>query len=97
MTDKEILDIVLREMTFYGQAYRMSWAEFDGRTLRSQLNSIEAWAKDPDRDPNFCEGSDFYNDMLEDLGFEREDGKPNREERIRLEIEAYEKEISTNS
>ena len=40
-----ILDIVLREMRAVGAAWRMDWSDFDGRTLRDQLNDIAEWAE----------------------------------------------------
>ena len=57
MRDKEVLEVVLREMTAIGHGWRASWADFDGRTLRDQLNDIAKWAKNPDGD--YTKGSDF--------------------------------------
>ncbi len=45
MEAKDVLIIVLREMTALGRGWRMDWSDFDGRTLRHQLNGIEEWAE----------------------------------------------------
>jgi len=45
MTTEQILEVTLREMTAYGEAWRMDWSGFDGRTLLNQLNRIETWAR----------------------------------------------------
>ncbi len=42
----EVLKVVLREMTAIGTGWRMNWSDFDGRTLRDQLNALESWAVD---------------------------------------------------
>lgn len=57
MTDKEILTIVLREMTAIGQGWRLDWSDFDGRTLRDQLNSLASWAEEGKGD--YTEGTEF--------------------------------------
>ena len=44
MEAQEVLDIVLREMVAIGEGWRCDWGGFDGRSLRSQLNSIAKWA-----------------------------------------------------
>lgn len=44
-TSDEILTIVLREMKAVGTAWRLDWSDFDGRTLRDQLDSLAAWAE----------------------------------------------------
>ena len=62
MDPREVLKIVLREMTAYGQAYRIDWSEFDGRSLRNELNAIEQWARDAldyaDM-PEYTKGTEF--------------------------------------
>ena len=55
MDTDRILEIVLREMTAYGQGYRLDWSDFDGRTLRDQLNRIRDWAIRAKTDPNIFE------------------------------------------
>lgn len=62
MKADKVLEIVLREMTAYGIAYRTDWSEFDGRTLRDQLDDIEKWAKkalDSNDEIGYTEGTDF--------------------------------------
>ena len=70
--DKEakILDIVLREIRAIGQGWRMDWNDFDGRTLRSQINGIAAWAGRARTDPNTPE----YTDGTEFLKHQEEGG-----------------------
>lgn len=65
MDEKQILEIVIREMRAYGNAWRTSWAGFDGRTLRDQLNGIAAWAaSSPTED--YTEGTEFYKEIEEE-------------------------------
>ena len=45
MKTEKVLEIVLREMTAYGAAYRLDWSDFDGRTLRNQLARLADWAE----------------------------------------------------
>ncbi len=62
MTDTEILVIVLREICAYGRAWRYDWSEFDGRTLRAQLDELATWAESRMKDhvlSDFREGSIF--------------------------------------
>ena len=44
MDAKDVLVIVLREMTAYGQGWRNDWYNFDGRQLRKQLGKLADWA-----------------------------------------------------
>lgn len=46
MDAKQVLEIVLREMTAIGQGWRTDWSEFDGRTLRLQLDKISKFANE---------------------------------------------------
>ena len=62
MKSEKVLEIVLREMNAYGAGWRMNWSDFDGRSLRSQLNEIskfadKALASETDIDYNW--GSEF--------------------------------------
>ena len=62
MTDREILEVVLREMTAYGRAWRSNWSGFDGRTLKHQLNRIADWAHKAigtREESDFIEGTEF--------------------------------------
>ena len=62
MTDREILEVVLREMTAYGRGWRKNWSGFDGRTLKHQLNSIAEWAQEAIRtreESNFTGGTEM--------------------------------------
>ena len=63
MNAEDILTVVLREMTATGKAWRLDWSDFDGRTLRAQLNALANWAEDRLRNPNhegeFAEGTEF--------------------------------------
>jgi len=64
MTDREILEVVLREMTAYGRRWRSNWSGFDGRTLRDQLNGIANWANnaiETREKSDFVKGTDFEN------------------------------------
>ena len=45
MDAKDVLVIVLREMTAYGQGWRNDWGNFDGRQLRKQLKKLAEWAE----------------------------------------------------
>lgn len=58
MTHEEKLAVVIREMLQIGYAWRMNWNDFDGRTLRDQLEGIASWAAKGDGD--YHEGSDFH-------------------------------------
>lgn len=44
------LKIVARELSALGQYYRNDWSDFDGRTLRDQLQGIAIWMAIPDTD-----------------------------------------------
>jgi len=44
MTANAVLLITLREMCAIGHGWRMDWNDFDGRTLRDQLEALAAWA-----------------------------------------------------
>ncbi len=62
METEKILAIVLREMTAYGYGWRLDWNDFDGRTLRNQLNSLNAWATDAldgETDDEYTDGTRF--------------------------------------
>jgi len=62
MDTDNILKIVLREMRAYGQGFRI--AEFlDGRMVRRELNALAQWAEDPNRAPNYTDGTDFLKDQ----------------------------------
>lgn len=37
----DVPEVSLEAMRALGQAYRDDWSEFDGRTLRDQLNELE--------------------------------------------------------
>lgn len=45
MNSGQVLEIVLREMQAIGAGWRANWADFDGRTLRDQLNALADWAR----------------------------------------------------
>ena len=62
---REVLLVVLREMEAFGNGWRMDWSEFDGRTLRNQLDSLSKWAYQRLQGedlPEFKRGSEFYNE-----------------------------------
>ena len=44
MKAEKVLKIVNREMCAYGDGWRADWSDFDGRTLRSQLDSVASWS-----------------------------------------------------
>jgi len=56
--DTTKLETVLREMQAYGLGWRMFWGDFDGRTLRDQLNSLADWARG-DGEKDYTEGTEF--------------------------------------
>jgi len=58
MTEKEILNNVLREMTAIGRGWRSDWSDFDGRTLRAQLDDIKNWACDNPTE-EYTQGTEF--------------------------------------
>lgn len=60
MDEGKVLKIVLREMTAYGRGWRMNWSWFDGRYLRDQLDSLEAWAQRA-LEPEVAIGDKDYN------------------------------------
>jgi hypothetical protein len=71
MDTKKVLDIVLREMNAYGQAWRLDWSDFDGRSLRGQLSSIATWADEAvmiDGDCDYTSGTEFLAEMTESVG-----------------------------
>lgn len=45
MNEKNVIEIMGRELAAIGQYYRNDWSDFDGRTLRSQLAGLAAWGK----------------------------------------------------
>ena len=63
--------IASREIGLIGEAWRMSWSDFDGRWLRDQLDSIANWL-DAALDGELLEectfGTDFHTEHLEELG-----------------------------
>jgi hypothetical protein len=40
MKMSELLEMIKRELTALGRGWRMDYSDFDGRTLRNQLNYI---------------------------------------------------------
>lgn len=59
---RRVLDTVLREMTAYGDGWRADWSDFDGRTLRAQLESLEEWATealDGETESDYTRGTEF--------------------------------------
>ena len=66
MVIDKILEVVLREMRAYGTGWRINWVDFDGRSLRFQLDSIAEWAekaKSGEIDKEYTSGSDFEKDQ----------------------------------
>ena len=65
---EKILDVVLREMCAYGDAYRLDWSDFDGRDLRRQLHHLAEWAKEKkssgDRNVDYNAGTLFLEGTL---------------------------------
>lgn len=45
MDAKKVVEIMGRELGAIGQFYRNDWSDFDGRSLRSQLNELASWGK----------------------------------------------------
>ena len=68
MNEAKILDVVLREIQAVGQAWRLDWNDFDGRTLRSQMEAIASWAARARANPGtpeYTEESDALKEMKE--------------------------------
>lgn len=64
---KAILEIVLREAAAIGEGWRYDWSDFDGRSLRSQMDELVAWARKSQAGPpivNFIEGTEFRDRQL---------------------------------
>ncbi len=66
--EKEIIEILCREMRAYGNAWRMDWSDFDGRQLLSQLGSLAIWAENSLKleegdDFNYVDGTEFLEYM----------------------------------
>ena len=62
MDTKKVLDIVIREMGAYTQAWRLDWSDFDGRYLSKQMSELADWAKEAEasaEDSDYTGGSDF--------------------------------------
>lgn len=59
MDKKEIL---IRELIALGQYWRNDWSDFDGRTLKSQLDYICHWYSQ-DKEPDFTSFSDQLNEQ----------------------------------
>ena len=62
MTPEKVLEIVRREMTAIGTGWRMDWSDFDGRTLRSQLDSLDSFAEkalESEIEIDYTEGKSF--------------------------------------
>ena len=67
MKPEKVLEILRREMVAIGWAWRGNWGDFDGRTLRNQLNSLDDWAKKAllsETDITCQEGTDFLNGRM---------------------------------
>lgn len=66
MDADQVLEIVLREMCAIGRGWRQDWIDFDGRTLRAQLDCIADWAQGAlgsDCHENFIDGTQFEKDQ----------------------------------
>lgn len=59
--------VVAQEMMQFAHGWRTSWADFDGRTLRLQLQGLYDWAFDPKGD--FRLGSQFHFDQLMECSY----------------------------
>jgi hypothetical protein len=68
MEASDVLKIVLREMTAYGTGWRCNWSDFDGRTLRNQLDSLAEWAESAlrsERPVDFTRGTEHYRELCQ--------------------------------
>ena len=65
MTESEVIKILCREIRAYGLAWRLDWSDFDGRSLRDQLNFLASWAERNDGS-NFTDGTEFL--KAKDIG-----------------------------
>ena len=63
MNAERVLEIVCREMCKIGSGWRISWGDFDGRTLRAQLDELDKWAGKAlkgETDEEYTGGTEFY-------------------------------------
>lgn len=62
MDADRVLAVVCREMCAIGAGWRKDWSDFDGRTLRGQLDDLSKWAEGAlaiPGDTDFTEGTQF--------------------------------------
>lgn len=78
MNADEVLAITMREIRMIGEGWRVSWAHFDGRTLRSQLDDIARWARaalDSESRLDCTEGTEFYVRQWVECGSSEEEAR----------------------
>lgn len=65
MNAEKVVEIMGRELGAIGQYYRNDWSDFDGRTLRSELNELAQWGAGAVKGEGALDFTDFT-DMLAD-------------------------------
>ena len=45
MKAEKVIEIMGRELRAIGKYYRNDWSDFDGRSLRSQLENLASWGE----------------------------------------------------
>jgi hypothetical protein len=71
MNSKKILDIVKREMSAFGEAWRVDYSGFRGEMINQQIESLNNFienAEQSDEELNFTEGTDFKNRNYKNMG-----------------------------
>lgn len=71
MIAEDIIQSMRRELNALGQYYRNDWSDFDGRTLRSQLNQLTDWSIRvvDDKAEDFTEFTELLEDQSQERGY----------------------------
>ena len=71
MIAEDIIQSMRRELNALGQYYRNDWSDFDGRTLRSQLNQLTNWSIKAidDKVEDFTEFTELLEDQSQERGY----------------------------
>lgn len=71
MIAEDIIQSMRRELNALGQYYRNDWSDFDGRTLRSQLNQLTNWSIRvvDDKVEDFTEFTELLEDQSQERGY----------------------------
>lgn len=71
MIAEDIIQSMRRELNALGQYYRNDWSDFDGRTLRSQLNQLTNWSIRvvDNKVEDFTEFTELLEDQSQERGY----------------------------